>query len=75
MRLSSASQAIEVIEQELASLHALVGGTLSEVRDHRERIHQLGGDNLLRIGEGRRQGERLLELGRELHTAVQVFRV
>ena len=33
------------------------------------------GDNLTRIGEGRVQGEQLLQLGSQLHTAVQAFRV
>ena len=50
-------------------------GAVSEIRDHSERIHQLGGDNLLRIGQGRSQGENLLVLGGQLHTAVQAFRV
>jgi hypothetical protein len=35
----------------------------------------LGGDNLLRIGQGREQGDNLLVLGGRLHTAVQAFRV
>ena len=39
------------------------------------RIHQLGGDNLVRIGEGRQQGDRLLQVGGQLHTAVQAFRL
>jgi len=48
---------------------------VSEIRDHSERIHDLGEDNLQRIGEGREQGEQLLRLGGELNTAVRAFRV
>ncbi|PNG30437.1 chemotaxis protein [Pseudomonas protegens] len=59
----------------IADVTAQQSGAVSEIRDHSERIHQLGGDNLLRIGEGRAQGENLLDLGGQLHTAVQAFRV
>ena len=59
----------------IADVTAQQSGAVSEIRDHSERIHQLGGDNLLRIGEGREQGETLLVLGGQLHTAVQAFRV
>ncbi|WP_426189002.1 methyl-accepting chemotaxis protein [Pseudomonas sp. NFXW11] len=59
----------------IADVTAQQSGAVSEIRDHSERIHQLGGDNLLRIGQGRAQGENLLDLGGQLHTAVQAFRV
>ncbi|MBW8356835.1 MAG: methyl-accepting chemotaxis protein [Pseudomonas sp.] len=59
----------------IADVTAQQSGAVSEIRDHSERIHQLGGDNLLRIGEGRAQGDNLLDLGGQLHTAVQAFRV
>ncbi|MDD1150753.1 methyl-accepting chemotaxis protein [Pseudomonas sp. TNT2022 ID357] len=59
----------------IADVTAQQSGAVSDIRDHSERIHQLGGDNLLRIGEGRAQGENLLDLGGQLHTAVQAFRV
>ncbi|SDS20125.1 Methyl-accepting chemotaxis protein [Pseudomonas asplenii] len=59
----------------IADVTAQQSGAVSEIRDHSERIHLLGEDNLLRIGEGRSQGERLLELGTQLNTAVQAFRV
>lgn len=59
----------------IADVTAQQSGAVSEIRDHSERIHQSGGDNLLRIGEGREQGEHLLVLGGRLHTAVQAFRV
>ncbi len=59
----------------IADVTAQQSGAVSEIRDHSERIHQLGGDNLLRIGQGRTQGENLLDLGGQLHTAVQAFRV
>jgi multidrug efflux pump subunit AcrA (membrane-fusion protein) len=40
----------------IADVTAQQSGAVSEIRDHSERIHQLGGDNLLRIGQGREQG-------------------
>ncbi|MCY1399298.1 Methyl-accepting chemotaxis protein CtpL [compost metagenome] len=59
----------------IADATAYQSGAVSEIRDHSERIHLLGEDNLQRIGEGRHEGEQLLVLGGQLHTAVQAFRV
>ena len=59
----------------IADVTAQQSGAVSEIRDHSERIHQLGDDNLQRIGQGRQQGKRLLVLGGELNAAVQAFRV
>jgi len=59
----------------IADVTAQQSEAVSEIRDHSERIHQLGGDNLQRIGQGREQGDNLLVLGGRLHTAVQAFRV
>ncbi|MCG6577857.1 methyl-accepting chemotaxis protein [Pseudomonas sp. AF32] len=59
----------------IADVTAQQSGAVSEIRDHSERIHQLGGENLLRIGQGREQGDNLLILGGRLHTAVQAFRI
>ncbi len=59
----------------IADLTAQQTGAVSEIRDHSERIHGLGEDNLKRIGEGREQGEQLLRLGSELNTAVRAFRL
>ena len=42
---------------------------------HSERIHVLGDENLQRIGIARDQSQQLLELGSQLNTAVQAFRV
>ncbi|MFK4081558.1 MULTISPECIES: methyl-accepting chemotaxis protein [Pseudomonas] len=70
--------AIQTIAQtavRIADVTAQQSGAVSEIRDHSERIHELGADNLERIGEGREQGEHLLRLGGELNTAVQAFRV
>ncbi|MEK1905556.1 MAG: methyl-accepting chemotaxis protein [Pseudomonas sp.] len=66
---------IASMAERIAEATAQQGGAASEIRDHSERIHRLGGDNLARIGEGRQQGEQLLLLGGQLHTAVQAFRV
>ena len=63
------------LAERIAKATAHQGGAASEIRDRSERIHHLGGDNLTRIGEGRAQGEQLLQLGGRLHTAVQAFRV
>ena len=61
--------------ERIADATAQQSGAVSEIRGHSERIHSLGGDNLRRIGQSRQQGEQLLLLGGELHTAVQAFRV
>ena len=59
----------------IAEVTAQQTGAVSDIRDHSERIHALGEDNLQRIGEGREQGEQLLQLGGELNTAVRAFRL
>ena len=74
-KIVGAIQTIADTAVRIADVTAQQSGAVSEIRDHSERIHQLGGDNLLRIGEGREQGEHLLVLGGRLHTAVQAFRV
>ena len=71
----SAIRTIASMAERIAEATAQQGGAASEIRDRSERIHHLGGDNLTRIGEGRVQGEQLLQLGSQLHTAVQAFRV
>ncbi len=74
-KIVGAIQTIADTAVRIADVTAQQSGAVSEIRDHSERIHQLGGDNLLRIGQGREQGENLLVLGGRLHTAVQAFRV
>ncbi|MDM8348508.1 methyl-accepting chemotaxis protein [Pseudomonas sp. sp1636] len=59
----------------IADATAQQSGAVSEIRGHSERIHRLGGDNLVRIGAGRQQGDRLLQVGGQLHSAVQAFRL
>lgn len=70
-----AIQTISDTAVRIADVTAQQSGAVSEIRDNSERIHQLGEDNLLRIGQGRSQGEHLLVLGGQLTTAVQAFRV
>ncbi|NWD56935.1 methyl-accepting chemotaxis protein [Pseudomonas veronii] len=70
-----AIQTISDTSVRIADVTAQQSGAVSEIRDNSERIHQLGEDNLLRIGQGRSQGEHLLVLGGQLNTAVQAFRV
>ncbi|MDD0977408.1 methyl-accepting chemotaxis protein [Pseudomonas fontis] len=71
----AAIQTIADTAVRIADVTAQQSGAVSEIRDHSERIHGLGEDNLQRIGEGREQGEQLLRLGGELNTAVRAFRV
>ncbi len=59
----------------IADVTAQQTGAVSEIRDHSERIHVLGDENLQRIGIARDQSQQLLSLGSELNTAVQAFRV
>ena len=70
-----AIQTISDTAVRIADVTAQQSGAVSEIRDNSERIHRLGEDNLLRIGQGRSQGEHLLVLGGQLNTAVQAFRV
>ena len=71
----TAIQTIADTAVRIADVTAQQSGAVSEIRDHSERIHGLGEDNLQRIGEGRDQGEQLLRLGGELNTAVRAFRL
>jgi methyl-accepting chemotaxis protein len=71
----TAIRTIASMAERIADATAQQSGAVSEIRGHSERIHQLGGDNLVRIGEGRQQGDRLLQVGGQLHTAVQAFRL
>ncbi|MBF3199880.1 hypothetical protein HKW80_24120, partial [Pseudomonas aeruginosa] len=48
---------------------------VGEIRSHSERIHALGGENLRLIGHSREQGEQLRQLGGDLRTTVQAFRL
>ncbi|MFP3516057.1 methyl-accepting chemotaxis protein [Pseudomonas sp. SIMBA_077] len=59
----------------IAHATAQQSAAVSEIRDHSERIHVLGDHNLQRIGVARTQSQQLLQLGAELNTAVQAFRV
>ena len=71
----AAIRTIASMAERIADATAQQSGAVSDIRGHSERIHTLGGDNLQRIGQGRQQGEQLLQLGGQLHTAVQAFRV
>ena len=59
----------------IADVTAQQSGAVSDIRDHSERIHVLGDENLQRIGIARDQSQQLLELGTELNTAVLAFRI
>jgi methyl-accepting chemotaxis protein len=71
----AAIHTIANMAERIASATAQQSGAVSEIRGHSQRIHILGSDNLQRIGQGRQQGEHLLHLGGQLHTAVQAFRL
>lgn len=71
----SAIRTITSMAGRIADATAYQGSAVSEIRDHSERIHQLGGDNLQRIGQGRAQSGELQELSGQLNQAVQAFRV
>ncbi|WP_439886423.1 methyl-accepting chemotaxis protein [Pseudomonas sp. MBLB4123] len=70
-----AIRTIASMAERIADATAQQRGAASGIRGHSERIHQLGGDNLQRIGAARLQGEQLLHLGEQLHTAAQAFRL
>lgn len=71
----TAIRTIANMAERIADATAQQSDAVNDIRGHSERIHTRGGDNLQRIGEGRQQGEHLLQLGGQLHTAVQAFRV
>ncbi|WP_375162936.1 methyl-accepting chemotaxis protein [Pseudomonas sp. LS44] len=71
----AAIRTIASMAELIAAATAQQTGAVSEIRDHSERIHLLGDDNLQRIGQSRQQGDHLLQLGEQLHHAVQAFRV
>jgi methyl-accepting chemotaxis protein len=50
-------------------------GAVSEIRDHGERIHLLGSDNLQRIAQGHAQSGELQSLAKQLNQAALKFRV
>ncbi|WP_372240104.1 methyl-accepting chemotaxis protein [Pseudomonas sp. R-28-1W-6] len=70
-----AIRTIASMAERIAEATAQQGGAASEIRGHSQRIHSLGSDNLAHIGEARQQGEQLLQLGGQLNTAAQAFRV
>jgi methyl-accepting chemotaxis protein len=74
-QIVAAIQTISDTAVRIAHSTAQQSGAVGDIREHGERIHGLGEDNLERIGQGRVQGEHLLRLGGELRTAVQAFRV
>ena len=71
----SAIRTIASMAERIAEATAQQSDAASEIREHGERIHQLGDDNLGLIANGRNESERLLHLGGQLHSAVQAFRV
>ena len=71
----AAIRTIASMAERIAAATAQQNGAVSEIRGHSERIQRLGGDNLQRIGQGRHQGEQLLQLGGQLNTAVQAFKL
>jgi methyl-accepting chemotaxis protein len=71
----AAIRTIASMTQRIADASAQQRDAVADVRDHSEGIHQLGSDNLQRITQSREQGDTLLQLGEQLHLAVQRFRV
>ncbi|MBU1330776.1 MAG: methyl-accepting chemotaxis protein [Gammaproteobacteria bacterium] len=71
----AAIRTIASMTQRIADASAQQRDAVADVRDHSEGIHQLGSDNLQRITQSREQGDTLLQLGGQLHRAVQRFRV
>ncbi|MGE4407305.1 MAG: methyl-accepting chemotaxis protein [Pseudomonas sp.] len=65
---------ISRMAEQIARATAQQGEAVGEIREHSERIHQLGDANLEHIGRGREQSARMLRLGCELDQATQAFR-
>ncbi|WXL25162.1 methyl-accepting chemotaxis protein [Ectopseudomonas mendocina] len=71
----TAIHTISHMAERIAVATAQQTSAAGNIREHSERINELGSDNLERIAEGHHQGEHLLQLGSKLHAAVQAFRV
>lgn len=65
---------IEHMAEQIASATAQQSDTVSEIRGHSERIHQLGDSNLAHISRGREQSEQMLRLANELNQATLAFK-
>ncbi len=65
---------ISRMAEQIAQATAQQGDTVSEIRGHSERIHQIGDANLSHISRGREQSAQMLRLGSELDRATQAFR-
>jgi methyl-accepting chemotaxis protein len=65
---------IEHMAVQIADATAQQSEAVSEIRDHSERIHQLGDSNLAHINRGREQSERMLHLASELNQATLAFK-
>ncbi len=71
----AASHASGVVADGMAEGSTQESRGVGGIRSHSERIHVLGGENLRLIGHGREQGEQLRQLGGDLRTTVQAFRL
>lgn len=65
---------IEAMAARIASATAQQSDAVSEIREHSERIHQLGDSNLTHISRGRTQSEEMLRLANDLNQATLAFK-
>nr|WP_244308873.1 methyl-accepting chemotaxis protein [Pseudomonas duriflava] len=75
--LDETIRAIETITQgvqRIANSTAEQTHTVSQIREHSERIHRQGNTNLQLIAKGQQQGEQLLSLSEELQRTLQQFK-
>ncbi|HBO1212767.1 TPA: methyl-accepting chemotaxis protein [Pseudomonas aeruginosa] len=71
----AAIHTIGVMAERIAEGSTQQSQAVGEIRSHSERIHALGGENLRLIGHSREQGGQLRQLGGDLRTTVQAFRL
>lgn len=72
-QIVSTISTIEHMAEHIASATAQQSDTVSDIRKHSERIHQLGDSNLTHISQGREQSEQMLRLAEELNHATRAF--
>ncbi|AHL76860.1 chemotaxis protein [Stutzerimonas stutzeri] len=65
---------IEHMAEQIESATAQQSDAVSEIREHSERIHQLGDSNLEHISRGREQSEQMLRLAGDLNQATLAFK-
>lgn len=72
-QIVAATRIIASMAAQIANATSRQGSAVGEIREHGERIHRLGNDNLQRISDSRVQSQALSQLGSALTEAAQAL--